>query len=93
LKKCGIRAFVRRRGSLASTAAGRAALARFIACVKKNGYALPAPNLSGSGPVFDPRKVNRKDPKFVAAVTKCQALIPRPPGPGPGGGGGPPPGA
>jgi hypothetical protein len=91
LRKCGIRAFVRRRGSFVTTPAGRAALARFTACVKKNGYALPPPNLSGSGPVFDPRKVNRTDPKFVAAVGKCQALIPRPPGPGAGGG--PPPGA
>jgi hypothetical protein len=53
--------------------------------MKTNGYKLPQPNLSGNGPVFDSRKVNRSDPKFVAAAQKCQALIPRPPG-----GGGPP---
>jgi hypothetical protein len=92
LQKCGIRAFGRRggRGGIAGTPAGRAALTRFSACMKQNGYALPAPNLSGSGPVFDPRKVNRRDPKFLAAAAKCQGLIPRPPGPG---GGAPPPGA
>jgi hypothetical protein len=52
-----------------------------------NGYKLPKPNLSGTGPVFDPRTVNRTDPKFIAAAQKCQALIPRPAGAGapPGG--------
>jgi hypothetical protein len=92
LQKCGLRRpGGGRGGSAVSTPAGRAALTRFTACVKKNGYTLPAPNLSGSGPVFDPKKVNRNDPKFVAAVAKCQAFIPRPPGPA--GAGGPPPGA
>ncbi len=88
LQKCGIRFIGRRRGSIASTPAGRAALKRFAACMKKNGYKLPAPNLSGKGPVFDASKVNRSDPKFVAAGTKCQGLIPRPSGPPPGGAGG-----
>jgi hypothetical protein len=88
LQKCGIRLSGRRSGSIASTPAGRAAIKRFAACMKKNGYKLPAPNLSGIGPVFQASKVNRSDPKFVAAGTKCQGLIPRPAGPG----GAPPPG-
>ncbi len=36
---------------------------------------MPAPNLSGSGPVFDASKVNRNDPKFQKAAQKCQSLL------------------
>jgi len=44
--------------------------------MRKNGYNLPAPNLSGNGPVFNPAQVNRNDPKFVAAAQKCRSLLP-----------------
>jgi hypothetical protein len=53
--------------------------------VRRNGFALPAPNTSGRGPVFDPTKVNQRDPAFVKASAKCQQLLGAP-------GGGPPPG-
>jgi hypothetical protein len=78
LQKCGLRAGLGRRGFL-TTAAGRSAIARFAACMARNGYALPKPNLSGSGPVYDPAKVNRNDPKFVKAAAACQSLVPRRP--------------
>lgn len=41
--------------------------------MRKNGYDLPKPNTSGKGPVFDSSKINRNDPKFKAAVAKCQS--------------------
>ena len=47
----------------------------YVACVKQNGYDLPAPNLSGNGPIFDESKVNRDDPKFQSASQKCQQLL------------------
>jgi hypothetical protein len=47
----------------------------FVSCVRKDGYNMPSPNLSGNGPVFDPAKVNRSDPKFVSASQKCQSLL------------------
>lgn len=91
LKKCGIkpqRTFGGG-GFRANSARYRTALTKFAACVRKNGYDLPKPNTSGKGPVFDASKVNRNDPKFKAAVQKCQsdlqALRPRA-----GAGGGPP---
>jgi hypothetical protein len=98
MQKCGLN-FRGRRGRFFSTAAGKRALNAFVACVKKNGYALPTPNTSGNGPVFDPTKVNRNDPKLIVAAAKCQKLLPRPRfrrgGFGPGGpdGGGPAPGS
>jgi hypothetical protein len=64
-------------------------LTKFVACVRKNGYDLPSPNLSGNGPVFDASKVNRNDPKFVKAAQKCQSLLSF--GRGTTGQGGPPP--
>lgn len=84
-RKCGLTL----RRFRANPAARRAAINNFVACVRKNGYNLPAPNFSGKGPVFQAAQVNQKDPKFVAASQKCQSLL-RPAGPGAGGG---PPGA
>jgi len=90
LRKCGIN-FAGGRRRFFSTPAGKQALNSFVACVRKNGYNLPDPNTSGNGPVFDPTKVNRNDPKLIVAAAKCRYLLPRPRfGPG---GGGPPPGA
>ena len=90
LQKCGINFPFR--GRRFNSPAYRAAINKFVACVRRNGFNLPAPNLSGSGPVFDPSKVNRNDPKFVAAAKKCSSVLPRrgfgPPGGTYGGGSG-----
>jgi hypothetical protein len=88
LPKCGANFSGRRR---ALSPAMKTALPKFVACVRKNGYNLPKANTSGTGPVFDPTKVNQTDPKFRAAAQKCQGLLPRPTGPP--NGGGPPAGA
>lgn len=58
-----------------NSAAFRQSVSRYVACVKQNGYDLPAPNLSGNGPIFDESKVNRDDPKFQSASQKCQQLL------------------
>jgi hypothetical protein len=83
LQKCGARFGGGRFGQgrfAANNPRFRAALTKFVACVRQHGFNLPTPNTSGSGPVFDPRKVNRNDPKFVAASRACQGLL-RPPSP------------
>lgn len=70
----------------------KAALNTWVACVRKHGYNLPAPNTSGNGPVFDPTKVNQRDPKFIAAARACQAdlqALRGPAGAGPPGAAGP----
>ncbi len=74
LQKCGL-SLPRRTGNFRTSPAFKTAVNNFVACVRKNGYALPNPNLSGNGPVFKASQVNRKDPKFVAAVAKCQSLL------------------
>jgi hypothetical protein len=74
-KKCGLNVNRPRRVNLASNPQFKQSIEKFVTCVRKNGYDMPAPNLSGNGPVFDSSKVNRKDPKFVKAVTKCQSLL------------------
>jgi hypothetical protein len=89
LKKCGINPQRSFRGGgrfQANSAKFKAALSKFTACVRKNGYDLPKPNTSGKGPVFDASKVNRNDPKFKTAAAKCQKDLQalRPQGP-PGG--------
>jgi len=78
MQKCGGQfggGFRRFGGPDVRSAAFRRALVAYVGCVRRNGFDLPAPNTSGSGPVFDPGKVNRQDPKFVAANAKCQQLL------------------
>jgi hypothetical protein len=66
-----------------NSSAYRSSVNRYVTCVKQNGYDLPAPNLSGNGPIFDESKVNRDDPTFQAASRKCQHLL-QPPSPSQG---------
>lgn len=54
-------------------AASHAAVTAFVACVKKNGYDLPAPNFSGKGSIF-PSGIE-SNPKFVAASKACRGLL------------------
>lgn len=82
MQKCGAPAGGFRRfgaggpgGANLRSAAFRRALVAYVACVRRNGFDLPSPNTSGRGPVFDASKVNRQDPKFVAANAKCQQLL------------------
>jgi hypothetical protein len=87
LKKCGAGSFPRR-GSNANSATARAALRKYAACMRENGINLPAPNTSGSGPVFNTSGVNPSSASFKAAQAKCQSELPG----GFGGGGGAPSG-
>lgn len=77
MQKCGARfgGGFRRFGPDARNPAFRRALTAYVACVRRNGFDLPAPNTSGKGPIFDPSKVNRQDPRFQAASAKCQGLL------------------
>ena len=86
-EKCGMNKFPAGQGRPpgppnANSATFRKSLTEYVACVRKNGYDLPEPNLSGRGPVFSSSKVNQEDPKFKAASAKCANLIQMP---GPGG--------
>ena len=84
LRKCGVRF---RGGRFSRNPAARQALVKFVACVRKNGYRLPAPNTSGTGPVFNRGQVNPNDPQFRTAASRCQGLLPqRPANPPPAGG-------
>lgn len=47
----------------------------FAACMRQNGVDLPAPNLSGKGPVFSTKGVNAAGAKFRAAEIKCRRLL------------------
>jgi hypothetical protein len=63
----------------------RAAITKFVTCIRSHGYNLPAPNLSGKGPVF-PSKIE-SNAKFQAASRSCRNLL-VPQGAGSGSGGG-----
>lgn len=56
-----------RPGSGASGAGG-ADFSAYTTCLKDNGVAIPEP--------FDPSKLDPTDPKFTAAATTCQPLLP-----------------
>ena len=60
----------------------------FVACVKQHGYSLPAPNTSGTGPIF-PRNIETNK-QFQAAAKSCESILQGafrgyPGGAGPGG--------
>lgn len=53
----------------------RAAITKYVTCVRQHGYNLPTPNFSGKGPVF-PSNI-RGNTKFQAASRACQnRLVP-----------------
>ena len=49
----------------------KAALLKFAACMRENGVALPAPNVTGRGPVFSTAGINTAGPRFRTAESKC----------------------
>ncbi len=97
-KKCGggsFRGFGR--GGQRNSAAFKASLTKFAACMRENGVNLPTPNTSGKGPVFDTKGIDTSSAAFKSAQSKCaSALKGAFPGRGagaPSGQQGPPPGA
>lgn len=56
-----------------NNAAYKAAVTKYTACVRKNGYDLPDPNFSGTGPIFAAKI--QKDAKFQAASKQCQSIL------------------
>jgi len=69
LKKCGGGTGFAR--SSQSSAADRAALTKYASCMRSNGVKLPAPNVSGTGPVFDTTGLDTKSAAFKAASATC----------------------
>jgi hypothetical protein len=95
IKKCGGFPGGGRFGGVASRVknpAFKTALAKFAACLGENGVKVPAPNLSGKGPIFDTKGLNVSSAKFRAAETKCSGLLRSSfrPAPGAAGAGGAP---
>jgi hypothetical protein len=99
LKKCGGGSFAGRGGAARfKSPAFKTALAKFATCMRENGVNVPAPNTSGSGPVFDTKGIDTSSAQFKAAETKCQSDLSGAFRRGPGAGGSPnangaPPGA
>ena len=99
LKKCGGGNFAGRGGAARfKSPAFKAALAKFATCMRENGVNVPAPNTSGSGPVFDTKGIDTSSAQFKAAEAKCQSDLTGAFRRGPGAGGSPsasgaPPGA
>jgi len=62
-----------------------AAVDKFVTCVRQHGYDLPAPNFSGTGPIF-PAKIEA-NAKFQTASRACASDL-RPAGAGTGAGSG-----
>jgi hypothetical protein len=76
LKKCGGgRELVRPGVGRFDSPAFRTALAAFAVCMRQNGIALPAPNTSGNGPVFDTKGIETRSAQFAAARAKCQSKL------------------
>jgi hypothetical protein len=75
VKKCGDK-FPRGAigfGAHINSSAVKQALAKFAACMRANGVNVPAPNTSGSGPVFNTKGVDTNSPAFQAADSKCRS--------------------
>lgn len=75
LKKCGGANFGG--GGRFNSATSKAALAKYVACMRENGVNLPTPNTSGRGPVFNTAGINTSSSTFTTATTKCVSDLPR----------------
>ena len=97
VKKCGGGNFASRGGTRFKSPAFKTALAKFATCMRENGVNVPAPNTSGSGPVFDTKGIDTSSAQFKAAEVKCQSDLSgafrRGPSAGGAGGNGAAPGA
>ena len=51
----------------------RTELTSFVACMKKHGETLPAPNLSGTSSIFG--SVNQTTTRFKAAYAQCKGIL------------------
>ena len=58
-----------------SSPTGKAALTKFVACMRENGVNLPTPNTSGNGPVFNTTGINTTSSTFKTAQSKCQSEL------------------
>jgi hypothetical protein len=75
LKKCGGAPGAGRARGFASNPKAKEALDKFAACMRADGIELPAPNTSGSGPVFDTKGIDVAGSKFTAAEAKCGSSL------------------
>ncbi len=73
LKKCGGSTFGHGGATRFDSPTFKAALAKFATCMRQNGVNVPAPNTSGSGPVFDTKGIDTSSAQFKAAEAKCQS--------------------
>lgn len=89
LAKCGGGGVGPRAGGAFNSAAARAGLVKYAACLRQNGVDVPAPNTSGKGPVFSTKGIDTSSSKFKAAQKKCRSDLKG----AFGGGGAPPTGA
>ncbi|HEY7961170.1 MAG TPA: hypothetical protein VID29_04530 [Solirubrobacteraceae bacterium] len=74
LNKCG-GGFPRGARRSLNSAAAKAALTQFAACMRENGVNLPAPNTSGAGPVFNTKGIDTSSEAFKKARQKCQGKL------------------
>ena len=73
LKKCG-GGLLGRPGSF-NNPARTAALTKFAACMRQNGVNLPAPNTTGSGPIFNTKSIDTASAQFKAAEKTCAGAL------------------
>ncbi len=75
MKKCGVP-----QGRFGATgrfnsARRTASLTKFASCMREHGINLPAPNTSGSGPVFNTKGLDTTTPQFKAALSTCRSEL------------------
>ena len=73
LKKCGGNAFAGGAGRRFNSPTFKGALAKFATCMRENGVNIPAPNTSGSGPIFNTKGIDTAGTQFKTAETKCSS--------------------
>jgi hypothetical protein len=73
LKKCGGSAFAGGTGRRFNSPTFKTALAKFATCMRENGVNIPAPNTSGSGPIFNTKGIDTASTQFKTAETKCSS--------------------
>jgi hypothetical protein len=71
LSKCGMTG-VQVQGAPIVNPTFRRRILRLAACLRRDGFTIPAPNMSGKRPVFDTKHVDITSPGWHATIRKCR---------------------
>jgi hypothetical protein len=71
LKKCGV-GKIQVQGAPITNSTFRRQIVRLAICLRHSGFEIPPPNMSGTGPVFDTRRIDTASARWRTSKRACR---------------------